>query len=140
MRRAVLAAALLLTGGAAEQARELAGQPLAALLTRPSVGLTLRQVSGGHQRAVSEGIRRPGLLSVAAERYVFGHGCGEAGCGIEGLFVGWDAETGRVFLIVVEDGSAVLTVPPRRAPWPEALRAGVAGFNPAIAARMRFGE
>ncbi len=137
MRGVLLAAAFF---AAAPEAASLEGQPLAALLTRPSVGLTLRQVSGGHQRAVSEGIRRPGRLSVAAERYVSGHSCGEAGCDTEGLFVGWDAETGRVFLIVVEDASPVLTVPPRRAQWPEALRTAVAAFNPAIAARMHFGQ
>ncbi len=52
------------------------------------------------------------------------------------LAFAWRTET--VALLLLEADRPSLFVPPRIAPWPEALRDAVGAFAPEIAARLRF--
>ncbi len=146
MIRRALALLLALAPAAAraqvppEDPRALAGQPVLALASHPAVTLTLRQSSGGRQSAVARLARAPGppLRVTPDGQVVYGWGCGAAGCGADGLFLGYDAVRERLFVVLFAESQSLLWVPPRASRWPATLEAPIAEFSPEIAQRMRF--
>jgi hypothetical protein len=142
MIRLALALALLAAPAAAQDVdpRSLEGQPVLALASHPAVRLTLRQSTGGRQSVVARLARAPGAaLRLTPEgRYLYGWGCGEAGCTADGFFLGLDLEHEQIFVVIFAESAPLLWVPPRAAPWPAPLQAPLQEFSDAIAGRMRF--
>ncbi|PZW49176.1 hypothetical protein C8P66_103202 [Humitalea rosea] len=139
MRRWLLAG-VLLAGTAAAAVPEdespedesYVGRPLLALVSYPNLPSLLRQVSGGQQGAMARAVRFDGPgLELTAGRYLNSYACAPKGCAEDGVFLAYDTEEGRIFLMLVREGSMVIQVPPRRAPWPDVLEARVAAFGAA---------
>lgn len=113
----------------------LAGQPLLALALHPAVGPRLRVMAQGRQRVLSEALRGEGPpLAVSKGRWIHGR----ARNGEARVLLGFDARTEAVALILYEGSQPLVFVPPRFAPWPEALREAVTEFSPRIAEALRF--
>jgi len=137
LRSILLAAPLLAAPAAAQPAPEpspltLAGRPVAALAAHPDVSIGLRSVTRGRQTYVLRHLRAadPGALRTAGDRFVFGWTCDGGDCAANGLFLGYDTRTERLYLLLLDEGSASLTVPTRRSPWPAALAAPVLAVRP----------
>jgi hypothetical protein len=132
-------AALLLAAPAAAQddIRAVVGQPVLALAQRAELTTGLRFNSGGHRSALAARLRDPGPpVAVAAGRYLFGFGCHRDGCREGGVFLAFDTQDDRMFLLLTDHGSVRLSVPPDPRAWPEALRPGLQAFIPALAEAM----
>lgn len=129
---------MLLAGSAAAQTDRapsplgLAGQPVPALAAHPDVVVILRSVTRGRQTYVLRHLRAaaPAALQTAKERYVFGWTCDGGDCATAGLFLGYDTQTERLYLLLIDEGEASLTVPVRRAPWPAPLAEAVLAVAP----------
>ncbi|MBP0444947.1 hypothetical protein J8J14_09140 [Roseomonas sp. SSH11] len=110
----------------------LAGQTVAALAAHPDVTIVFRSVTRGRQTYILRHLRaaEPGRLSTAEDRYVFGWTCDGGDCAQDGMFLGYDTETERLYLLLLDDGAASLTVPTRGAPWPAPLAEAVLAVKP----------
>jgi len=138
---ALLLSGLLLLGlpAAAQPAPEppalaLAGQPVPRLAAHPDVSILLRSVARGRQTYILRHLRAadPGALRTASDRYVFGWTCDGGNCPEEGLFLGYDTRTERLYLLLLDEGVASLTVPVRGAPWPAPLAEAVLAVKPGL--------
>jgi len=110
------------------------GQPVLALAQRRELTTVLRFNSGGHRSALAARLRDPGPpVALAADRYLYGFGCQADGCREGGAFLAFDVHDERLFLLLTENGSVRLSVPPDPRAWPEALRPGIREFIPALA-------
>jgi len=119
---------------AQEDIRSVIGQPLLALAQRPELTTVLRFNSGGHRGVLAARLRDPGPpVAIAEDRYLFGHSCRAEGCRVGGVFLAIDLHDERLFLLLTENGSMRLSVPPDSRSWPEALRPGLREFIPALA-------
>lgn len=110
----------------------LAGRPVAELAAHPDVSIGFRSVARGRQTYILRHLRAedPGALRVAENRYVFGWTCDGGDCAEAGLFLGYDSRTERFYLLLLDEGSASLTVPTRGAPWPAPLAEAVLAIKP----------
>ncbi|SHI45814.1 hypothetical protein SAMN02745194_00426 [Roseomonas rosea] len=110
----------------------LAGQPVAALAAHPDISIGFRSVTRGRQTYILRHLRaeEPGTLRTAEDRYVFGWTCDGGDCAEAGLFLGYDSETERFYLLLLDEGVASLTVPTRGAPWPAPLAQAVLAVKP----------
>ena len=133
MNRRELLAALAAPALPAEWA-DLPGQPVLALASQPAVTYRLRRMTAGRQRVVSDALRGAGPGVAWENGWLSGHAHGEAH-----IFLAFQPESEQVAVMLWEGDRPSLFVPPRAAPWPEALRPALARFNPEIAAQMRFG-
>lgn len=122
---------------AAQPARDpspltLAGRPVAELAAHPDLSIGFRSVSRGRQTYVFRHLRAadPGALRVAENRYIFGWTCDGGDCAEAGLFLGYDGQTERFYLLLLDEGAASLTVPTRGAPWPGPLAEAVLAVKP----------
>jgi hypothetical protein len=111
---------------------ELAGKAVSALAAHPDVSIGFRSVVRGRQTYILRHLRAVGGegLRVAKTRFVFGWTCDGGDCAQDGLFLGYDSETERFYLLLLDEGSASLTVPPRGAPWPGVLADAVLAVKP----------
>lgn len=110
-------------------ARSLAGADLVALAAAPGVSPLLRGAARGRQQSVYEGLRLPGPpVSLVEERWLVGWGR-EAE---RGLFLAYDTEQERLFLLLLVDGAAVFLAPGRWASWPAALAESFHRFAPGL--------
>lgn len=142
--------ALLLAGRAdaaspdALAARQAVGGTLVELAAQPAIAGLVRGVARGHQQAVYAGLRLPGPpVSLHDGRWLVGWGCGDTtadGCTGRGLFLAFDVEGGRLFLMLLEDGAAVYLAPPRTGHWPTALAGPFFGFAPGLARPPAFDQ
>lgn len=124
--------ALLLSPPALAQgdSRALLGQPVLALAQHEGVAPVLATATGGARGAVSRRLREAGPgLALLGDRYVYGWGCGEAGCAAGGIFLAQDFVAGRIFLLLLENGRTRLAVPTSPAGWPPALAEVMRGFD-----------
>jgi hypothetical protein len=55
------------------------------------------------------------------------------------VFLAYEPSAEQLALMLWEDGRPSLFIPPRWAPWPEALRLPLRGFNPELEAQLRWG-
>jgi hypothetical protein len=131
--------ALLLAAPAAaqESVTSVLGQPVLALAQRPEMTTGLRFNSGGHRSALAARLRDPGPpVALAGARYVYGFGCKPEGCREGGAFLAYDMQDERIFILLTDNGSVRLSVPPDPRAWPEGLREGLHAFIPALAEAM----
>lgn len=131
-RRGLSILALLMAAPALGQddSRALLGRPVLALAQHEGVAGVLATATGGARGAVSRRLREGGPgLALLADRYVYGWGCGEAGCAAGGIFLAQDFVAGRIYLLLLEDGRTRLAVPPSPAGWPPALAEAMRGFD-----------
>jgi len=129
-----LLAGVLVSGTAVAAAgdADYVGKPLLALVSYPNLPSLLRQASGGQQSAMARAVRYDGPgLELTAGRYLNSYACSPEGCAEDGVFLAYDTEDGRIYLMLVREGSMVIQVPPRRAPWPDVLAPRVAAFGAA---------
>jgi hypothetical protein len=144
LRRAVLALGLVLSAPAgaaspeAESLRALAGGTMVQLAAHPAVSILLRGAVRGRQQMVYEGLRLPGPpVLLHAGRWLAGWGCADPdprqGCAERGLFLAFDTETERLFLMLLENGAPVYLAPPRTGRWPGALAGPFRAFAPDLA-------
>jgi hypothetical protein len=122
----------------ADSARAVAGGSMVQLGAHPAVGILLRGAARGWQQVVYEGLRLPGPpVTLHEGRWLVGWGCADPaprqGCAGRGLFMAFDAEGERLFLMLLEDGAPVYLAPPRTGRWPGALAAPFAEFAPSLA-------
>ena len=138
--RRALAALLLAPFGAraAEPgARNVAGGTLVQLAAEPTVAVLLRGAARGRQQTVYEGLRLPGPpVALVADRWLVGWGREDD----RGLFMAFDSQGERLFLMVIVDGGPIYLAPPRVARWPEALAEPFGQFAPNLAHGPNFGE
>jgi hypothetical protein len=137
--RGLLAALLLAAGPAAAQddIHDVVGQPVLALAQRAELTTGLRFNSGGHRGALAARLRDPGPpVALAEGRWLFGFGCLPTGCRLGGAFLAYDTQDERMFLLLTDNGSVRLSVPPDPRAWPEALRPGLRDFVPALGEAM----
>ncbi|MCB4822949.1 hypothetical protein [Roseicella aerolata] len=143
-RHAVLALGLLLSAPAgaaspeADSLRALAGGTMVQLAGHPVVSLPLRGAVRGRQQMVYEGLRLPGPPLLLHEgRWLVGWGCADPeprqGCADRGLFLAFDAEGERLFLLLLENGAPIHLAPPRAGRWPGALAGPFSIFAPGLA-------
>jgi hypothetical protein len=137
LRRLILATAaagLLAAAPAAGQERpilELAGASIRDLAAHGEVAGLFRSAVRGRQAVVAAALRAPAStpVQVSEGRFLGARACAAEGCGRLGIFLGWDAETARLYLLVVEDGTPVLVVPPAGTRWPAAFATQVAALR-----------
>jgi hypothetical protein len=138
--RRALGALLLAPFGAwaAEpNARAAAGGTLVQLAAEPAVAVLLRGAARGRQQTVYEGLRLPGPpVALVADRWLAGWGLD----GDRGLFMAFDSEGERLFLMLIVDGRPIYLAPPRVARWPEALAEPFGRFAPGLAHGPSFEE
>jgi hypothetical protein len=135
---ALLLFALLLTAPVrAQPVRDpspltLIGQPVAVLAAHPDLSIGFRSVTRGRQTYILRHLHAadPGALRVAEDRFIFGWTCDGGDCAQNGLFLGYDTRTERFYLLLLDEGSASLTVPTRGAPWPASLAEAVLAVKP----------
>jgi hypothetical protein len=135
--------ALLLASPAVAEgdARALLGRPVLTLAQHEGVAGVLATATGGARGSVSRRLREPGPgLALLGDRYVYGWGCGEAGCAAGGIFLAQDFIAGRIFLLLLEDGRTRLAVPPSPAGWPPELAEAMRGFDTIRAAQIAAPE
>lgn len=119
------------------EARAVAGGTLVQLGALGSVAILLRGAARGRQQAVYEGMRLPGPpVALVADRWLVGWGSE----GDRGLFMAFDAEGERLFLMLLVDGGPIYLAPPRVALWPEELAEPFHRFAPGLERGPRFGE
>jgi hypothetical protein len=122
---------------AQDDIRTVLGQPVLALAQRAELTTGLRFNSGGHRGALAARLRDPGPpVALAEDRWLFGFGCLPAGCREGGAFLAFDTQDERMFLLLTDNGSVRLSVPPDPRAWPEALRPGLRAFVPALGEAM----
>ncbi|MBL6458579.1 hypothetical protein JMJ55_24890 [Belnapia sp. T6] len=110
-------------------ARALAGADLVALAAAPGVSPLLRGAARGRQQSVYEGLRLPGPpVTLVEERWLVGWSR-EAE---RGLYLAYDTEQERLFLLLLIDGAAVFLAPGRWASWPAALAESFHRFAPGL--------
>ncbi|NOG73251.1 hypothetical protein [Roseicella sp. DB1501] len=115
----------------------MVGGTLAQLAAQPAVAPTLRGAARGRQQKVYDGLHEPGPpVALWAGRWLVGWSCADAaregGCRERGLFLAIDAETERLFLMLIEDGVPDYLAPARTGRWPAALAAPFADFAPEL--------
>ena len=140
-RAALLGLSLLLAAPAAsaqeEDVRSVVGQPVLALAQRAELTTGLRFNSGGHRGALAARLRDPGPpVAIAGDRYLFGWGCEAEGCRVGGAFLAFDMHTDRIYLLLTQNGTVRLSVPPDPRAWPAALQPGLRDFVPALGEAM----
>lgn len=118
-----------------EEFSGLEGQPVLALAVHPAVFPRLRVMSAGRQRVVSDTLRGRGPGLGWHEGWLHGW----AGTAQARVFLGYEPSAEQLALMVWQDGRPSLFVPPRVAPWPEALRVPLRGFNPELESQLRWG-
>lgn len=118
-----------------EEFAALPGQPVLALAVHPAVFPRLRVMSAGRQRVVSDTLRGRGPEVVWQESWLHGW----AGTDAARVFLAYEPAAEQVALMLWEEGRPSLFIPPRWAPWPEALRAPLRGFNPELETQLRWG-
>lgn len=129
-------------GTAAEAAAEdddaagLAGITLRDLAALPDVAPLLRTVVRGRQSAVFRHLRAPGTATRTRDGVAWAWGCEGGDCARDGLLLAHHPASGTLWLVLLQEGEATLTVPPRRSTWPEVVRAAVAEHRPDLAARL----
>ncbi|MDB5373672.1 MAG: hypothetical protein JWP04_2314 [Belnapia sp.] len=129
IRRRTLGALLALAPWVARAAvpgvRDRAGGTLVQLGADPAVAVLLRGAARGRQQSVYEGLRLPGPpVALVAGRWLVGWGA-EAD---RGLFMAFDADGERLFLMLLLDGGPIYLAPPRVARWPDELAETFAEF------------
>lgn len=150
-RHALLALAALPLGPAraaspeAARLRQAAGGTLAQLAALPAVAGPLRGAARGRQQKVYDGLHAPGPpVALWEGRWLVGWSCAdpapEAGCRERGLFLAIDAETERLFLMLLVDGVPDFLAPARTGRWPAALAAPFAEFAAELAHPPTFDE
>ncbi|TCZ66704.1 hypothetical protein [Roseicella aquatilis] len=107
------------------------------LAAHVAVSSPLRNAARGRQQTVYEGLRLPGPpVALQAGRWLVGWGCADPapapGCRDRGLFIAFDVETERLFLMLVEQGAPVYLAPPRTGHWPAALAPAFDEFAPGL--------
>lgn len=128
------AAGLLAAAPAAGQERpilDLAGASIRDLAAHGEVAGLFRSAVRGRQAVVAAALRAPAStpVEVSEGRFLGARACAVEGCGRLGIFLGWDAEAARLYLLVVEEGTPVLVVPPPGTRWPAAFAAQVAALR-----------
>ena len=110
----------------------LEGQPVSALAFHPDLVIAFKSVTRGRQTIILRHLRAedPGALHVAGRRFIYGWSCDGGDCAEAGLFLGYDAQTERMYLLLIDEGVASLTVPTRGAPWPQPLHEAVVEAKP----------
>lgn len=110
----------------------LGGRPVAALAAHPDLSIGFRSVTRGRQTYIFRHLRaeNPGQLALAEGRYIYGWTCAGGDCAESGLFLGYDSQTERLYLLLLDEGVASLTVPTRGAPWPAPLAEAVLAVKP----------
>ncbi|WP_426958271.1 hypothetical protein [Muricoccus radiodurans] len=100
----------------------------------PDVAIGFRSVVRGRMSYVARHLMASGGEGLRVEdgRFVFGWACEGRNCAKDGLFLGYDARTERFYLILLDEGDATLTIPPRGAPWPGVLARAVLAVRPDI--------
>ncbi len=137
--RCAIAATILVAAPAfaQEDVRSVVGQPVLALAQRAELTTGLRFNSGGHRGALAARLRDPGPpVALAEDRYLFGWACRYDGCHEGGVFLAWDPQVERLYLLLTDSGRVRLSVPPDPQAWPEALRPGLMAFSPILGAAM----
>ncbi len=113
----------------------LPGQPVVAMVAHPAIGPRLRTMVAGRQRLVSDALRGQGPAVVWEGGWLSGWGvAGETRC-----FLAFEPRAEQLAVMLWEGNNPSLFVPPRWAPWPEALRPAMRRFNPQIEAQLRWG-
>jgi hypothetical protein len=120
---------------APEEFAGLPGQPVLALAVHPAVFPRLRVMSAGRQRVVSDTLRGRGPALGWHEGWLHGW----AGTEEARVFLAYEPAQEQLALMLWQEGRPSLFVPPRFAPWPEALRVPLRGFNPELEGQMRWG-
>lgn len=118
-----------------EEFAALPGQPVLALAVHPAVFPRLRVMSAGRQRVVSDTLRGRGPALGWQEGWLNGW----AGTETARVFLAYEPAAEQVALMLWEESRPSLFIPPRWAPWPEALRAPLRGFHPELEAQLRWG-
>ncbi|MCX7374692.1 MAG: hypothetical protein NTW56_20040 [Alphaproteobacteria bacterium] len=112
----------------------LPGRPVVAMVAHPAIGPRLRPMAAGRQRLVSDALRGTGPGVVWEGGWLSGWGvAGETRC-----FLAFEPRAEQLALMLWEGNNPSLFVPPRWAPWPEALRPALRRFNPQIEAQLRW--
>jgi len=132
-RREFLAVAA--TGPTPDEFAALPGQPVLALAVNPAVFPRLRVMSAGRQRIVSDTLRGRGPGLGWHQGWLHGW----AGTEEARVFLAYEPAAEQLALMLWETGRPSLFIPPRWAPWPEALREPIRGFNPELVAQLRWG-
>lgn len=128
----------MLAGAAAPAAADedivsVVGQPVLVLAQRPELTTGLRFNSGGHRSALAARLRDPGPpVTLVGENFLQGWGCRPSGCRDGGAFLAFDRRDERIYLMLTDNGSVRLSVPPDPRSWPAELRPGVTEFIPAL--------
>ena len=113
---------------------DLPGQPVLALAVHPAVFPRLRVMSAGRQRVVSDTLRGRGPSLAWQQAWLHGW----AGTAAARVFLAYQPAAEQLALMLWEEGRPSLFIPPRWAPWPEALREPLRGFNPELEAQLRW--
>ena len=117
-----------------EEFAALPGQPVLALAVHPAVFPRLRVMSAGRQRVVSDTLRGRGPALEWHEGWLHGW----AGTDAARVFLAYDPAAEQVALMLWEEGRPSLFIPPRWAPWPQALRTPLRGFNAELEGQLRW--
>ncbi|MCX7685633.1 MAG: hypothetical protein N2Z67_10250 [Acetobacteraceae bacterium] len=90
-----------------------------------------RSAVRGRQALAAEALRAPVTVPVEVTegRWLGARACAAEGCSRLGIFLGWDARTARLYLLLVEDGAPALLVPPGGTRWPAAFAPQVAALR-----------
>jgi hypothetical protein len=127
----------LLGGPAAAEEQDIlsvVGQPVLALAQRPELTTGLRFNSGGHRSALAARLRDPGPpVTLVEENFLAGWGCRPTSCRDGGVFLAYDRRDERIYMMLTDDGTVRLSVPPDPRGWPVELREEVRRFVPALA-------
>jgi len=114
---------------------DLPGQRVVAMVAHPAIGPRLRPMAAGRQRLVAEALRGEGPPVVWEGGWLSGWGrAGETRC-----LLGYEPRAEQLALMLWEGVNPSLFIPPRWAPWPEALRPALRRFNPQIESQLRWG-
>ena len=109
--------------------RSAAGGTLVQLAAQESIAVLLRGAARGRQQSVYEGLRLPGPpVALVADRWLVGWGS----AGDQGLFMAFDSEGERLFLMLLVEGGPIYLAPPRVARWPEELAEPFHRFAPGL--------
>lgn len=92
-------------------------------------------MSAGRQRVVSDTLRGRGPALSWHEGWLHGW----AGTDAARVFLAYEPAAEQLALMLWEEGRPSLFIPPRWAPWPEALRLPLRGFNAELEAQLRWG-
>ncbi|MFT8244643.1 hypothetical protein [Roseomonas sp. BN140053] len=123
-------------GARPPSADSLAGLTILELAGLPDVSPTLRTVVRGRQNAVYRHLHAPGAPTQAANGFAWAWGCDGGDCAANGLFIAHEPGGGYLWLVLIQDGAVVMTVPPRGTRWPPTLVDAVAAVRPELRARL----